>query len=152
MEQSSSSDELTIRHRFDRLCHMAIKGEYVNFCRHMEYLREHEISLEFLSETNNLNLYTEDDYDLDYHRFQVYGYDILIKDALLAEALSALTERKRSIILMSYFLGMSDVEIAKELQVVRSAVNKHKKISLKQLKELMKGECDVKNKKSKKRK
>lgn len=152
MEQSSSSDELTIRHRFDRLCHMAIKGEYVNFCRHMDYLRKHETSLEFLFETNNLDLYTEDDYDFAYYRFQVYGYDIQIKDSLLAEALSELTERKRNVILMSYFLDMSDVEIAEEMQVVRSTVNKHKKKSLKQLKERMKGECDGKSKKGEKRK
>ncbi|WP_442346039.1 sigma factor-like helix-turn-helix DNA-binding protein [Gemmiger formicilis] len=39
------------------------------------------------------------------------GFDVLVKNELLAEALNALPERKRDIILLSYFLDMSDAEI-----------------------------------------
>ncbi|MEF2715126.1 MAG: sigma factor-like helix-turn-helix DNA-binding protein, partial [Bacteroides uniformis] len=44
------------------------------------------------------------------------------KNELLAEALNALPERKRDIILLSYFLDMSDAEIGELLNVVRTTV------------------------------
>ena len=46
------------------------------------------------------------------------GFDVLVKNELLAEALNALPERKRDIILLSYFLDMSDAEIGELLNVV----------------------------------
>ena len=42
MGQPSSKDEMTIRHQFDRLCQMALKGEAVNYYKHMDYRRKHE--------------------------------------------------------------------------------------------------------------
>ena len=50
------------------------------------------------------------------------GFDVLVKNELLAEALNALPERKRDIILLSYFLDMSDAEIGELLNVVRTTV------------------------------
>ncbi len=42
MKKPSHHDEMTIRHRFDRLCQMSLKGEAINYYRHMDYRREHE--------------------------------------------------------------------------------------------------------------
>lgn len=39
-----------------------------------------------------------DEYDVEYDHFQVLGYDIAVKDILLAEALKELSDRKRNII------------------------------------------------------
>ena len=39
MKKPSCHDELTIRHRFDRLCQMSLKGEAINYYRHMDYRR-----------------------------------------------------------------------------------------------------------------
>lgn len=38
MEQSSSYDEKTVRHQFDRKCKLALKGEVVDYERHLAYL------------------------------------------------------------------------------------------------------------------
>ncbi len=35
MGQPSSKDEMTVRHQFDRLCQMALKGEAVNYYKHI---------------------------------------------------------------------------------------------------------------------
>ena len=43
MEQSSSYDETTVRHQFDRKCKLALDGEVVDYDRHMDYRRKHEI-------------------------------------------------------------------------------------------------------------
>ncbi len=44
MKKPSCHDELTIRHRFDRLCQMSLKGEAINYYRHMDY-RDNQASL-----------------------------------------------------------------------------------------------------------
>ena len=50
MEQSSSYDEKTVMHQFDRKCKLALKGEIVDYERHLAYLRKHETLFSELSE------------------------------------------------------------------------------------------------------
>ena len=68
-----------------------------------------------------------DEYDLESYKFQVLNYDIKAKDSLIAEVLTSLTKRKRDVILLSYFVGISDAEIARKMKLVRSTVNEHRK-------------------------
>ena len=112
MKKPSCHDELTIRHRFDRLCQMSLKGEAINYYRHMDYRREHEAMFSELSEKELNQLSVMDEYGVENSHFTVHGYDIEVKDTLIAEALQALSERKRNVILLSYFLEMSDADIA----------------------------------------
>ena len=126
MGQPSSRDEMTIRHQFDRLCQMALKGEAANYYKHMEYRRKHEVTFSELSEKELSKLFTMDEYGTEYHHFEVHGYDIEVKNTLIAEALKGLTERKRNVILLSYFMEMSDADIARE--TVKSAYGKKIKV------------------------
>ena len=43
MGKSPSQFEETIQHQFDRLCKLALKGEKIDYIRHMEYLRKNEV-------------------------------------------------------------------------------------------------------------
>ncbi|BDF03554.1 hypothetical protein CE91St63_06160 [[Clostridium] hylemonae] len=52
-----------------------------------------------------------------------WEYDITVKDELLTEALQELPERKRDIILLSYFLEYGDIEKAQLLNSARRTVN-----------------------------
>lgn len=97
-----------------------------------------------LPEKELSKLFTMDKYNLETHRFQVLGYDIEVKDALIAEALQTLTEKKRNVILLSYFLDMSDAEIAREMNLVRSTIHEHRKRSLELLKNIMEVSTDEK--------
>ena len=115
MGQPSSKDEMTVRHQFDRLCQMALKGEAVNYYKHMDYRRKHEVTFSELSEKELSKLFTMDEYGTENHHFEVHGYDIEVKNTLIAEALKELTERKRNVILLSYFMEMSDADIARDL-------------------------------------
>lgn len=142
MEQSSSCDELTVRHQFDRLCQLSLDGEAANYHKQMAYRRKHEVNFSELSEKELDSLYVMDEYDLDNYHFQVLGYDIGVKDALLVEALQALTEKKRNVVLLSYFLEMSDAEIAKEMKLVHSTIREHRIRSLELLKEMMEETMD----------
>ena len=141
MEQSSSRYEQTIRHQFDRICKMALKGEKVDYIRHMGYRQKNEVMLSELPEKELNQLSIMDEYKVENHYFQVLGYD---KDALIAEALQSLTEKKRNVILLSYFMEMSDADIAREMNLVRSTIHEHRKRSLEMLKQIMEGSTDEK--------
>ncbi|MFQ9889092.1 MAG: sigma factor-like helix-turn-helix DNA-binding protein [Streptococcus sp.] len=62
--------------------------------------------------------------------FKTCEYDVKVKSSLLAEALNALTDRKREVILLSYFMEMSDLAIARKMNLVRSTVHEHRTRSL----------------------
>ena len=53
----------------------------------------------------------------DIFSIKVMGFDIIIKNMLIAEAVLSLTEKGRNIVLMSFFLGMTDKEIGKMLHL-----------------------------------
>lgn len=139
MEQSSSF-ETRIRHQFDRICQLALKGEVANYYKHMDYRRKYEVSFSELSEKEMNKLFTMDEYETEYYKFQVLDYDIKVRDSLIAEALKNLSEKKRNVILLSYFMEMSDADIAREMNLVRSTVHEHRKRSLEILKNIME-EC-----------
>ena len=101
-----------------------------------------EVTFSDLSESELAQLFTTDEYESDYFRFQVSGFDVLVKNELLAEALNALPERKRDIILLSYFLDMSDAEIGELLNVVRTTVFRHRKSALAKIKQYLEGKAD----------
>lgn len=94
MEQSSFQDEQTVRHQFDSLCKLALKSEVINYEKHMAYRQKYEVMLSELSEKELSRLFIMDEHEMETHRFQVLGYDIEVKDALIAEALQTLTEKK----------------------------------------------------------
>ena len=137
MGKSSSNDELTIRNQFDRICKLALKGEAVDYYRHIAYRQEHEVLLSELSQKEQNRLFTVDEYKAENKCFQVLGYDIEVKDALLAEAIQSLSEKKRKVVLLSYFKDMSDAEIARVMNLVRSTVHEHRRRSLELMKEIM---------------
>lgn len=139
MEQSLSCEELTIRHQFDRLCVMALKGERIDYLRHMRYRQMHELPWSDLAKSDWSKIFTMDEYNAENVKFEVFGHEIIVKDDQIAEALQALSEKKRNVILLSYFMDMSDAEIAKEMHLVRSTIHEHRKKSLELLKKIMEG-------------
>ena len=142
MKKPSFHDEMAIRHQFDRLCQMSLKGEVASYCRHMEYRRRHEATFSELSEKELGRLVAMDEYGVENSHFTVHGYDIEVKDTLIAEALQTLSERKRNVILLSYFMEMSDADIAREMSLVRSTVHEHRTRSLEMLRKIMEGKSD----------
>lgn len=122
-----------------------LKGERIDYERHLAYRRKHEVMISELSEKDLSQLNTIDEYNMENDCFQVLGYDIAVKDELIAEALQALTEKKRNVILLSYFMDMNDTEIAKEMNLVCSTIYEHRKKALDLLKKAMEENTDGKN-------
>ena len=75
-----------------------------------------------------------DEYPSDSTSFDVLDYHVVVKDDRLADALAALPSKKRDVLLLSYFLDMSDTEIAEKLKVVGLTIHRRRTSSLKELK------------------
>ncbi len=129
----------TIQHQYDALAKKVLKGEARSCYRELSKRAALEINFSEMSEAELSQLYTLDEYESDYYHFEVSGYDVLVKNELLGEALPG---KKRDIILLSYFLEMSDEEIGGLLNVVRSTIFRHRKTALKKIKLYMEGKTD----------
>ena len=132
-----SNYEKTIEHQFDSFCKTVMR----NFARDIydENKRRNErlISLEALTMAELSQLSIFDDYDSNYIIMASYDYDIRIEDVLIAQAIGQLTKRKQDIILLSFFLSMTNADIATLMELAESTVHYHKTNALKELKELM---------------
>ena len=49
--------------QFDRFCQMILKGEVMDYYRHLNYIQQNEIGLSALSEEERMQLYCEDEYE-----------------------------------------------------------------------------------------
>ena len=132
-----SNYEKTIEHQFDSFWKTVMR----NFARDIydENKRRNErlISLEALTMAELSQLSIFDDYDSNYIIMASYNYDIRIEDVLIAQAIGKLTKRKQDIILLSFFLSMTNADIATLMDLAESTVHYHKTNALKELKELM---------------
>lgn len=81
-----------------------------------------------------------DKYFQDEYIFEVLGRKVIVVGDLLAASLAQLPDKKRDIILLSYFLGMTDREISEQLNVVRQVISRRRGSILKELREYLEKE------------
>ena len=132
--KSATSYEEDRQLTFDCYCKKILKNEAINIQK--EYQRLNAVQTSFLELTAQqlAKLSVYDEYSSDYSNFKVLEYDIAVKNELLAEALQELPERKRDIVLLSYFLDYSDVEIAELLHLLQRTVGYHRTTALERMK------------------
>lgn len=131
------------QHAFDRFCKTTIKHEAYNAFRQIRNQKNRFVSLSELSEDASEQLAVYDFYPWEYTAFPVDGDVILIKDDRLAEALTALPQEFRDILLMYWFLQMADREIGEKLSLPRRTVNNRRQRAYELLKKLMGGDEDA---------
>lgn len=128
------------QHSFDCYCKRLLRNEMRDYYKEIRRRRKHEVSFSELTAKELEQLSACDTYFADsQYIFNVLGNDILVHDETIAEALNSLPENKRDIILLSYFLDMSDGEIGEQLNMVRSTVQYRRTIILRELKKFMEG-------------
>ena len=136
MEQPSF-DKATVEHQYDTLIKKVLTGEAKNARAEMSKRRAYEVTVSYLNQQLFEKIGICDEGLCENYLFEINGFDVIIRNELLAEAVTSLPERKRNIILMSYFLDMSDYEIADLLNLVRSTVTYHREDALEKLKRFM---------------
>ena len=137
----SNNHEQDKRHAFDSFCKKVLKHEARDYYDELKRQRDKEVSFSELSAKEIDQLYTEDKYFVTEQIFNVLGLDVIVTDDVIAGALQGLPERKRDIILLSYFLELSDREIGDKLNMLRSTVQYQRTSTLQKLKKFM--EVDI---------
>ena len=135
------------RHAFDSFCKKILKNEARDYYKAIKRQVEREILFSELSEHELEQLSTMDSYFEIERTFNVLGCEIIVVDELIAELLQKLPEHKRNIILLSYFLGMTDREIGAKLDLIRTTVQYQRASTLQKLKKLMEVEMFDESKK-----
>ena len=146
MEQSSSEKQSRIRKQFDSFCKTLLKNEMIDYERERTYRLKHEVSFSELTQEELSRMTNTDEYIVESEVFRVLDYDVEVKDELIGEALKYLPEKKRNVILLSFFMDMTDTEIAKHMNLVRSTIHHHRVSSLQALKKIMEGIRNDENK------
>lgn len=132
--KSATSYEEDRQLTFDCYCKKILKNEAINIQKEYQRLNAVQTSFSELTAQQLAKLSVYDEYSSDYSNFKVLEYDIAVKNELLAEALQELPERKRDIVLLSYFLDYSDVEIAELLHLLQRTVGYHRTTALEKMK------------------
>ena len=126
MEQTPFEAQLRICKQFDSFCKTVLKNEANDFKREQKRLLKYEVCFSELKQEQLEQLIIADDWMQSAEIFHIFEYDIEVRDELLYEALNLLSETKRNVILLSFFMELKDVEIAKQLNLVPSTIFHHK--------------------------
>ena len=124
-----SSFQTVIRLQFDCLVKRVIDTTVKDYQRELSRRATHEIAFSELPEQELNHVGITDDYDSDYSCFEVLGTKVKVNNEQLADALN--------ILLMFYFLEMSDAEIADLLQIDRSTSFRNRRSSLEEIKKYL---------------
>lgn len=135
-----NNHEQSKRHAFDSFCKKILKNEARDYYDELKRQRKKEKSFSDLSLKEMDQLYTMDKYFVAEKIFNVIGLDIIVTDDVIIKALQNLPEHKRDIILLAYFLELSDREIGDKLNLLRSTVQYQRTRTLQQLKTFMEGD------------
>ena len=133
-----SDFQKTIQCQFDCKLKKVVKGIVRNYRKELARRQAKEVSFCELPEIVVEKLIVWDDYESEYTTFDVCGTEIRVLDEELAEALKHLPEQSRNIVLMFFFLDMSDSEIGEKLNINRSTSYRHRRNSLEEIRKQLK--------------
>lgn len=124
--------------QFDSYCKTVLRNALRSILRHRRYRAKYEIPYDSLligtiNERKHYDQYFQN--DVTFHL--TADVDILLQKSL-ADAIRALSEEQRLILMPYYFLGESDYDIAKELHMVRRTVSRRRNAALLFLQRILK--------------
>ena len=124
--KNSKKSEQRIQNQFGAFCTRVLKNETRYIQRELGNKAIKEKSYDELSKKDLCELAAYDNYFNGEHSFDVQGKEIVVKGDMLAAALEKLPADKRDIILLSYFMEMTDREIADRKSTRLNSSHKHR--------------------------
>lgn len=121
--------------QFCKFCTRLLKNEVCNISREQNRIQKYETELSEIENTSQICVY--DSYFKDKHIFEICGIKVSISDNYIADAVCKLPEDKRDIILLSYFAGLSDVEIGRRFNKIPQTIFSRRKRSLRLLQKIL---------------
>lgn len=119
--------------QFDRYCKLVLYHEALDYLREMQRRREREISLDAVHPAEWDKLSMVEQYPSDSFIFSSHGYDLHINNELVAEAFASLPQDEQSILILRFVLELTDDEIGRLMGMSRSAVQRHRTNTIKEL-------------------
>ena len=132
-----SSFQTTIENQFDYICKRAMDDERKDYMKALSRQSKRETLFSDMGDYLVSQFATVDSYPSDFHIFTLNDSTVGVESDLLSEALRNLTDKKREIILLYYFMDMNDTEIADLLKLNRSTAYRHRTSGLAFIKEFM---------------
>ena len=129
-------NEEKISKQFCGFCISVLRNAARDIQRSEKRMLRSEKSLQELTTGELMQATACDEYFAE-HIFRLYGNEIVVMGDELAEAIQQLPPDKRDLILMSYFMGMSDAEIGRKLNIIQQTIFKRRTSILKQLRNLL---------------
>ena len=119
-------------------CKIVLRNAAISAYRDFGRKQKHEVSLDYLMSETSFEPFATDNYFEQYVYekptvFVVQGKEVVVTSRRLADALANLSEQRRTVLLMNFFLGYSERKIGNEYGRSRSTVNYWKLAALKQL-------------------
>lgn len=126
-----NSFEKVIQMQFDSLVKITAKHSKKKYLRELSRRMKHELTFSDLAPISLNKLSTEDEHEMDYSKFEIQDIEVLISDLDLSRAIEKLSERSRRIILLHYYLGLSDNQIGEMMNHNRSTIYRDRMQTLK---------------------
>ena len=117
-----------IEYAFAAFCKIVLRNAAISAYRDLGRKQKHEVSLDYLMSETSFEPFATDNYFEQYVYekptvFVVQGKEVVVTSKRLADALANLSEQRRTVLLMNFFLGYSERKIGNEYKRSRSAVN-----------------------------
>ena len=135
-----NSEERRIQNQFGAFCTRVLKNEALRIEAELSRTSDWEKPIDDLSENEISQMISIDKYFENAHVFEVRGLPVVVVGDLLAKALSELSKEKQEIILLSYFLDLSDREIGERTNAIQQTVSKRRHGILKELRTILEKE------------
>ena len=108
---------------------------------YLSRLAKREVSFSDIGDYLVNQFATTDSYSSDFEIFSLNEVSIAVENDLISEALRELPDKKREILLMYYFLDMTDAEIAEVLKLNPSTIYRRRMSGLDLMKKFMEDEA-----------
>lgn len=125
-----------IEYTFAAFCKVVLRNAAITTYRDFGRKQKREVSLDYLLSETPFEPFTTDNYFERYDKptvFVVNEQEIVVAGKRLANALCSLSEQRRTVLLMYFFLRYTDEKIGREYGRSRSTVNYRKLAALRQL-------------------
>ena len=121
-----------LQRQFDVYCTKVLKYASISYY-HANRRMEHEVSFSSLLEKDLAEVSTTDRYPCMLYHFQVREWIVEVQNEPLGHAIERLTPYKREILLLSYFLGFKNKEIADLYDCNAKNISYHKMRAVRQI-------------------
>ena len=122
-----------LQRQFDAYCTKVLKYSAISYYYASRRRMEHEVPFSSLPEKDLAEVSTTDQYPSTIYRFQVREWLVEVQNEPLGNAIERLSPYRREIILLYFFLGFKNKEIAALYGCNAGKISYHKTMAVRQI-------------------